>query len=696
MRLTATAAISAVLALCSIFVAACPASASSPYLNYGYDLWGNVVPAPQAYVLSREIDGIELGVGRLNNPTDIFVAHDRSMYVVDSGNNRIIRLSPDFEVVGVISKLDNSGEGDYLQRPGGLFVTSDGHIYVADTGNARVVELDQDGRLIREIGPPRADAEGLIPDGFVYRPSKVVVDPAGRIRVIATGVYDGLLEFDAAGNFRGFVGAPRVTPSLLDYLWQRISTREQRERMAAFLPAEFSGFDLDQRGFVYATVSDSSVQRHDAIRRLNPKGQDILRRRGFFAPVGDVAYYAGPSVFVDIAVSDHGIYHALDYKRGRVFTYDDSGNLLYIFGGLSDQKGAFYSPVAIDAFEDSIIVLDSCSGCLSIYEPTEYASLILAAIRLYESGHYDRATDAWRQVLKLNANYDLAYTGIGKALYRQGEYREAMRYFALGNDRPGYSDALASYREEIVERHLGTAVMLAVALGLVVCLWRTVSRRRNRVRQRPARTHGGLRDALAYSLHVIFHPFDGFFDLKHERRGTPAAAAVILLAVCFTYIFVRQYTGFAFNYRDLKRLNVIMEAVSVLVPFFLWSGVNWALTTLMDGKGSFMDVVIASAYALVPLVLINIPAALLSNVITIEEGSFYYFLVAVGVIWSAALLFIGTMVTHEYDFGKSVFTSLLVIPGMVIVLFLGLLFFDLIDQIVAFVSDIYIETTFRL
>ena len=120
----------------------------------------------------------------------------------------------------------------------------------------------------------------------------------------------------------------------------------------------------------------------------------------------------------------------------------------------------------------------------------------------------------------------------------------------------------------------------------------------------------GLCNQSPYAKHVIFHPYDGFWDLKHEKRGTLRAALTIVGLVAVTYVVMRQYTGFIFNPRDLSRLNVIVELLSVLAPFFLWAVVNWALTTLMDGKGTFRDIIIATAYALVPFVLINLPLTL--------------------------------------------------------------------------------------
>ena len=41
----------------------------------------------------------------------------------------------------------------------------------------------------------------------------------------------------------------------------------------------------------------------------------------------------------------------------------------------------------------------------------------------------------WNRALQLNANCDLAYTGIGRALLRQDRFREAMDNFRLGSNR---------------------------------------------------------------------------------------------------------------------------------------------------------------------------------------------------------------------------------------------------------------------
>lgn len=203
-------------------------------------------------------------------------------------------------------------------------------------------------------------------------------------------------------------------------------------------------------------------------------------------------------------------------------------------------------------------------------------------------------------------------------------------------------------------------------------------------------------DSLKFSLYAIFHPFKGFWDLKHEKRGSISAALTFLVLLIVTYILRRQYTGFIFNENDPKELNVFIEIISVLLPFFLWATANWAITTLMEGEGSYRDIVIATAYALVPLILINLPLIPVSRIINMEEGAFYFFFTSVSVLWSGVLILAGLSVTHQYTMGKSVFTSLLSVVGMGLMIFIGLLVFSLLQQMISFVYTIYREIAFRL
>ncbi|SEN70821.1 Yip1 domain-containing protein [Amphibacillus marinus] len=200
---------------------------------------------------------------------------------------------------------------------------------------------------------------------------------------------------------------------------------------------------------------------------------------------------------------------------------------------------------------------------------------------------------------------------------------------------------------------------------------------------------------LKYSLHVVVRPFDGFWDLQREQRGSLRAALTIVLLTIATYIFRRQYTGFLFNYNQITRLNIVLEVISVLLPFLLWCVANWCLTTLADGEGTFIEIFNATAYALTPIVLINLPLIPISYLITSEEGAFYYFFLTISLIWTVCLIILSTMITHQYSMKKTFLTITGILIGMAVMVFIGLLFTSVIQQIFGFFYVIYREIVFR-
>lgn len=125
-----------------------------PYSSYVYDEWARYVPAPQAYVPSREVSGLDLGVGNFKAPNDICVGPDGSIFILDTGNNRIIQLSSDWELVRVLQSFDREGVSDRFNSPQGLCVSPNGDLYVADTGNGRVLHFSASGAFVKQVTSP--------------------------------------------------------------------------------------------------------------------------------------------------------------------------------------------------------------------------------------------------------------------------------------------------------------------------------------------------------------------------------------------------------------------------------------------------------------------------------------------------------------------------------------------------------------
>ena len=202
--------------------------------------------------------------------------------------------------------------------------------------------------------------------------------------------------------------------------------------------------------------------------------------------------------------------------------------------------------------------------------------------------------------------------------------------------------------------------------------------------------------SLRYSLHVITHPFDGFWDMVHEKRGTLAAANTFLILFLLTRVLKLMYTSFQFISAPVQYINVFEEMGSLFFPFIILCIANWAMTTLFDGKGRFRDIYMAMCYALVPYILIQLPMILVSNMLTFEEGSFYSVLLSFSLIWCLFLAFVGLMEVHDYGPGKTFIFLIVTVVGAAVIIFLILVFFSLLGDAAGYFVSLYREIVFRL
>ncbi len=454
---------------------AASADSTVPYDSYNYDYWEDIVFTPAPYIPDRSISGTILGVGTFVNPQDLCVSPHGTVYIADTGNNRIVEVDNTLSnVIRVIDSFDNNGTTEKFSSPYGVCVSENHQIYIADSENHRIVVLEEsDLSFVRFVENPTSE---VLEEGFVFTPLKVTVDYADRVYCIAKGMFEGIMVFEDGGQFTGFFGTIQVNISPWEKMWRRLSTKTQRSKQVLFIPTEFTGIDIDSDGFVYASNIDT--QGKQAVRRLNPKGEDVIKKGENGNVGGDLAIvstsssnYAGISMIIDVVYRDKGIYSLLDSKRGRIFTYDHEGNLLYIFGGLGAQAGTFTTPVAIEALDDKIVVLDATRREMLVFKDTQYGNLINEAVGLRYDGDETLAVDMWKQVLMLDENNELANVGIGKAYLTSGDNVNAMKYLKIGMSRQYYSVAYRRYRNEFLKEYLGfilTGVVVIIAAIVLI------------------------------------------------------------------------------------------------------------------------------------------------------------------------------------------------------------------------------------
>lgn len=376
------------------------------------------------------------------------------------------------------------------------------YLYICDTGNNQVLVVDYESydetlktfEIVDIITSPTEELGTA-----QFRPSKTIVDAAGRIYVIATDVREGIMEFSAEGEFNRYIGTNYVKMSAWDIFWRNFSTESQLAGTNLILQTSFTGMAY-KNNMIYATSyaiqSDGQItDDKNMIKKINPSGKDVLRRNGYTIPMGDFKYHKSndgyaynPSNLECITVNEYGVYTVVDSNRDRLFTYDNEGNLLYISGGTGTQIDKISSPKAIQYLGENLLVLDSDKKAIIIFEPTDIAKVINQAIKCEFEGrvadeyingelHYG-AAHYWEQVIELNANYEYAYVGIGKKYMNEKDYEQAMYYFELGFDAEYYGKAYKQYRDGLIKEYFAPVVITLFVLIVGWVIYQKIRRKK--------------------------------------------------------------------------------------------------------------------------------------------------------------------------------------------------------------------------
>lgn len=677
-------------------------SAVTPYDTYTYSYAGDVQISPAAYNPNVKIS--EFGeAGILKSPNDILYDSKRDYIIIaDTGNNRIVVTDKDFNVVKIISEFNN----DTFNEPYGVFVNNDGNLYVADTKNGRIVIFDQNFEFKKILPTLSAD---VLPEGFAYMPKSVVVDNADNVYVVSMNTNMGVISLDPDGNFEGFFGAQEVSVNPLETLWRSLMSEEQLDRSEAYVSVEYSNITIDEKGFTYVTCSDidryelynavksrSSSSAYAPIKKLNPAGTDVLVRNGFFPPVGDINFnaYKGnpePSKINDVALLNNGMYALLDSSQNKIFTYDSSGNMLYAFGGKGEAAGLYNSLTSFAWNNGKFYMLDAFDGSVTVLGITEYGALIDEVIGYQETMQFEKADKLWQTIIAKNNNFDMAYLGLGKIALENGEYEKAMDYFKIIGDKTYYEKAFKLNREGTLQK-LGflTFAIIIVLVLVIVWLMGKVSKYNEKLTE--TRHSGRFWDEVIFGFYVMRHPFNGYWALKMEKRGSVRAATFWMSVSGVSAIFASL--GACYLQRA-ENPSIISALSNTVFPLLLAIVSNMCFTTLMDGKGTFKDTYIAVSYATVPYALCTIPLTLVSHVLISDELSILNLFTTVILAWVLMLVICGLMTIHDYSFGKNIVVCILTIIGIAFMLFIGIVFLSLTGKVLSLITSIVTEISYR-
>jgi hypothetical protein len=204
-----------------------------------------------------------------------------------------------------------------------------------------------------------------------------------------------------------------------------------------------------------------------------------------------------------------------------------------------------------------------------------------------------------------------------------------------------------------------------------------------------------MKQQINFIKYLLFHPANGFWDMKREKTGRLSVSILFIGLWIFSNVFKRQATGFLFNY-VYTPLNIVSEIRNVVLISFLFCIANWAVTTLMDGESTMKDIIMTFGYATVPISIIGIPVTILTNFTTFNESAYINILINFSFIWFILLLFVGIMSINQYSAIKTIVVGAITIVTIGVIIFISILFYSIINQLIGFVVVIYKELKLRV
>ncbi len=680
--------------------ASSPSTEEVPSTSYSY--WNSssesfLVNQKATFKLKETISATSLGIKSFSTLTDMAVDTNGYIYLIDKDTNELIIIDNEHNHISTVNKFTYNGKDCELGKLSGVYVSKDNRIFLCDGEGGKILICDKGGKVLKIITSPEKSA---LPEGFVFKPTKVIIDPKNYMFVLSEGSYYGAMIYNEVDEFIGFYGANKVAGSVVDALknlWESLTTTNaKRANSAKTLPFSFTDVCMDDKGFIYTATgaTTETPEQKGVIRRLSPSGVNIMSSEEVVFGEKTLGQRAtGGYISQDISgvcVDEYGFVYAYDRTIGNIYMYDEECNLLTAFGGgmgNGNQAGTYIYPCAIEIYGNNLYVCDGLSGSITVYEFTEYGKLLRSLQRKTLDGDYLETKEGWLQILKQNKNCQLAYIGLANVAIAEENYSLALEYAEQGQDKETYAKAFEKVRDNFLSEHFALLFCVVVASVLVIVALLIIKKKKAIVLIK--------NDELKLALSAIVHPFNAFGELKEKKKGKVLYAVIFLVLFYLSSIVKNDFSGFLFVDQGSVAFNSLVVLLRTVGAVLLWTVSNWMVAALFGGLGKVKEIFIVISYSLLPMTVVNFAYTVLSRVLTEQEASFLSLLVLLSQAYFVIVLAIGTMKIHDFSFSKFVGTSLLSIIGLLLIIFIGAMIIILAQQFVSFFSTLLYEIILR-
>lgn len=669
-----------ILLLCSLFSVGAFA-AEQTAIDYYVDNSGDRVSIPDTYVPVDTITG-EVVTGKgFNSPQDVFIDSNDDIYIADTGNNRILKISKQ----GKLLFESTTADGVAYISPQGIFVDEYGHVFVADTGNARIVHLSEKGEYIESFVKPQSNMLSSIE---AFNPTKVIYN--NNTGFLYTILGKQLLTIDSLNEFKGFFASNKVGFSLKNLLIRKFATDEQKKLLGQDEAVAFYNICY-KNDRIYATTYGDS----DNVKVINNIGTDLFPSGSYGEIELDEDRLRVEPVLTDITANKYGVITVAQQNNSKIYQYDNEGRLLLVFGGKGDTAGFFTLISAIDTdSEGRLYILDSAEQTLQILEPTHFTKLIHEANSLYNAGDYETSLEKLTEIRNLSPSYTTAREKIGNIYYKQKQYELAMTEFKAAGDKASYAKSFEKQRYSLMQKYFVlTVIVIIIVLVALLLLVRKGARWAKKLEHKLYFEElSPFKTGLCLIPLAIFHPISCFERIKRNRKRISVLWAFgMLAAVCLLRILQIYCTNFTVADTTAKNADFLMEIATCagIIPFF--AIIAYLVSALQLGETTLKESLLNCSYSLVP-VIVTLPLFMaISWAVGATETAFYNLGLGFIIVWAVLLCFISVGVSNNYTLRKTIKVLLITLVAMAICAVIAMLFATLAAHTVKSIKEMYTE-----
>lgn len=191
------------------------------------------------------------------------------------------------------------------------------------------------------------------------------------------------------------------------------------------------------------------------------------------------------------------------------------------------------------------------------------------------------------------------------------------------------------------------------------------------------------------SVMMLFHPRDALDIIKRNRSEFKPLRVFILMfllsVVNYTYTF---YVNYSLGTKSVTQANYLFDLALAFLPLLTWVVSAYAITAVIVGECSFTELLTASSYCIVPLIIFTPVIGAVSNIMSASDSDLLVGFKFIVYAWVLILLFLSLQRLNDYSFAKTVAVTLVALIAMVVIWAVILLLFTLIAQVVYFVKEI--------